>query len=150
MAPTPTPAPTSTIALEILPPTALPTATPAPYTPAPTPTPTLTPTPVLHTIQAGQSLLTLSGQYGVSVAALQEANGILDPRALQIGQQLIIPQEILPEGSADLTPTPTPLPISIHNIHFGETSIGGLWILGEIQNTSDTALEQVRVRGCTG
>lgn len=122
-----------------------PTATPAPYTPAPTPTFTVTPTPVFHTIASGQSLLTIADLYNVSVAALQEANGILDPRTLQIGQQLIIPREEEAQVAADATATPTAMPVTIENLHFTENSIGGVWVLGEVHNTAGVALEQVRV-----
>jgi murein DD-endopeptidase MepM/ murein hydrolase activator NlpD len=133
------------VALEVA--TLPPTSTPAPYTPAPTNTPTITPTPVLHTIQSGESLLGVAGQYGVSVAALQDANGILDPRFLQVGQQLIIPRPEELEESADtsLTPTPTPLVVDVRNVYFSETAIGGLWVLGEVWNPGPDPLEQVRV-----
>jgi LysM repeat protein len=143
--PTPTPAPTATIALAVVSSPNEPTATPAPYTPAPTSTSTVTPTPVFHTIGDGQSLLTIATQYNVSVSALQEANAILDPRALQVGQQLIIPREEEAVLAADATPTPTPLPVLIENLHFTENTIGGVWVLGEVHNTTGTALEQVRV-----
>ena len=145
LTPTPTPAPTPTVALELIAATVLPTSTPAPYTPEPTPTPTVTSTPVVHTIQTGESLLSIASQYGVSVAALQDANGILDPRLLQIGQQLVIPRP--EEVTEDVvgTPTPTPLPVAVENIYFSETTIGGVWVLGETVNTSGVPLEQVRV-----
>jgi LysM repeat protein len=143
--PTPTPAPTATIGLAVVNSTDEPTATPAPYTPAPTSTPTVTPTPVFHTIAAGQSLLSIADQYGVSIASLQEANGILDPRSLQIGQQLIIPREEEALVAADATPTPTPLPVTIENLHFTENTIGGVWVMGEVHNETGVALEQVRV-----
>jgi LysM repeat protein len=143
--PTPTPAPTATIEVEMLAFSEDPTATPAPYTPAPTLTPTHTPTPVFHTVAAGESLLSVANRYGVSVAALQEANGILDPRTLQIGQQLIIPREEEVEEMASATATPTPLAMEIQNLHFSETPSGGLWVLGEALNISGQPLEQVRV-----
>ena len=145
LTPTPTPEPTATIAIAAVAATAPPTPTPAPYTPAPTATPTITPTPLFHTIESGDSLLGIADQHGVSVAALQEANGILDPRSLQLGQQLIIPREEELEPDALTTPTPTPLPVSVENVHFAETQIGGLWVLGEVYNDSDVPLEQVRV-----
>jgi LysM repeat protein len=142
--PTPTPNPTPTIAVAVLAATDQPTETPAPYTPAPTFTPTVTPTPMFHIIQSGESLLTISSLYGISVASLQEANGILDPRTLQIGQQLIIPRQE-EEEIANATATPTPLPIAVENLHFSETPIGGLWVLGEVLNSGGVPLEQVRV-----
>jgi len=143
--PTPTPAPTATIVLAVVAATDAPTPTPAPYTPAPTPTPTITPTPAVHAIAAGESLLVIANLYGVSVAALQEANGILDPRTLQVGQQLIIPREEESAVEAEATPTPTPLPLTVEHLHFSKTTIGGLWVLGEALNTSGVPLEQVRV-----
>ena len=143
----PTPAPTATplIALTLAVDTLPPTSTPAPYTPAPTFTPTLTPTPIFHTVQSGQSLLTIANQYDVSVAALQDANGILDPRTLQVGQQLIIPRPDEVEESAEPTATPTPFSMQIQNVYLGDTQIGNLWILGEVQNDTDMPLEQVRI-----
>ncbi len=145
VAPTPTPQPTATIALAVVSATEEPTTTPAPYTPAPTPTPTVTPTPIIHTIQSGESLLSIAGRFNVSVSGLQEANGILDPRTLQVGQQLIIPREEEVAVAADSTPTPTPLPVAVENLHFTENAIGGLWVMGEVYNNSGTALEQIRV-----
>lgn len=147
LTPTPTPEPTATLAVAVEVATLPPTSTPAPYTPAPTATPTITPTPILHTIAAGESLLTVAGQYGVTVAALQDVNGILDPRLLQVGQQLIIPRpEELEEGASESqTPTPTPPPLEVRNVYFSETTIGGLWVLGEVFNPGGQALEQVRV-----
>lgn len=145
LTPTPTPAPTPTLAIAALA-TLPPTATPAPYTPEPTATPTVTPTPIFHTIKPGDSLLAVAREYGVTVAAIQDANGILDPRTLQIGQQLVIPlPEDEEENPANATPTPTPLPVTVQNVHFSETTIGGLWVLGEVRNSSGQPLEQVRV-----
>jgi LysM repeat protein len=111
----------------------------------PTATPTVTPTPIFHTIVAGESLLTIANRYNVSVAAIQEANGIFDPRMLQIGQQLIIQSEGNAVIAADATATPTPLPVTIQNLHFTENTIGGVWVLGEALNSSSVPLEQVRV-----
>lgn len=143
--PTPTAAPTPTVDVVLALATPPDTPTPAPYTPEPTATPTVTPTPVLYVIQPGESLGAIAERFDVSVAALQEANGILDPRTLQIGQELVIPSEEEREEGADLTPTPTPLPLAVENVHLSDTAIGGLWVLGEVLNTSGTALEQVRV-----
>lgn len=148
LTPTPTVEPTATLDVNVAVATLPPTATPAPYTPEPTPTPTVSPTPVLHVIQSGESLLSIAGRYGISVAALQDSNGILDPRTLQIGQQLIIPrpeEKEVGEDSAFATPTPTPLPMEVINVFLSDTSIGGLFVLGEVVNTSGQALEQVRV-----
>lgn len=145
LTPTATPAPTATIAVALVAATPPPTPTPAPYTPAPTSTSTLTPTPVIYTLVSGDSLLSVANKYGVNVADLQEANGILDARTLQIGQQLIIPRREEKEDLVETTPTPTPLAISLQNLNFAETKVGGLSVLGEIVNDSNVPIEQVRV-----
>ncbi len=147
LSPTPTPAPTATLAVDIVVATLAPTATPAPYTPEPTPTPTVTPTPIIHVIQSGETLLSVASQYNVSVSALQDANGILDPRLLQLGQELVIPrqEEFDAALATTLTPTPTPLPVAVEHLYFNETTIGGLSVLGEVWNNTGTPLEQVRV-----
>ncbi|MCO6452427.1 MAG: LysM peptidoglycan-binding domain-containing protein [Caldilineales bacterium] len=140
--PTPTPSATPSP-----PPTSLPTDTPPPYTPEPTATPTVSPTPVIHTIVSGETLIAIAQRYGVSLAALQEANGILDPRALRVGQQLFIPTDTgVDPASGSPTPTPTPLPIEIGPLYFGNNPGGGLWALGEVVNDGQVALEGVRLR----
>jgi LysM repeat protein len=120
-----------------------PTFTPAPATPAPTLTPTLTPTPIIYQVQSGDTLLVIAAEFGVSAEAIQEANGIIDPRRLQIGQQLIVPR---PETDAEQppTPTPTPPPMAIRKLNFRQMPAGGMWALGEIYNPgSDPASEIV-------
>lgn len=77
----PTPAPT---------PTPTPTAEPSP-TPSPTPPPTPVPTPVVHVVERGETLSGIAVRYGVTVAAISEANGITDPNVIEVGQQLVIP-----------------------------------------------------------
>jgi formylglycine-generating enzyme required for sulfatase activity len=57
--------------------------------------------PVVHVVQAGDTLSEIAKQYGVTVEALQEVNAISDPKRLQIGQELIIPK------GGTITPTST-------------------------------------------
>lgn len=137
--PTATPTPGVTIS-----PTVPPTATPAPLTPLPTSTPTITPTPVFYTVQQGDNLLAIAKKYGVTAEAIQDANGILDPRRLQIGQELLIPMD---EAALTTPPTPTATPMSydISPINFQLSPSGRLWCLGEVENTAGVDLQQVQV-----
>lgn len=75
-----------------------PAAIPPPVAPAtstvlPTATPIPSPTPVvvIHVVQAGDTLLGIALQYGVTVEEIAAANDITDPTSLQIGQELRIP-----------------------------------------------------------
>jgi len=119
-----------------------PTSTPRLATPVATATPTVTPTPVVYIVQPGDTLLKIALQFDRSNEAIQEANGIVDPRFLQIGQRIIIPpsQEI-PETPP--TATPTPLPIHITGINFQETAQGVLWCLGTATNPGSVALTEL-------
>lgn len=141
---TPTPQATPTLALTQAA-TRRPTATPAPYTPAPTPTPTITPTPVIYAIRGGDSLLGIANQFGITVQALQEANGITDPRYLQVGQELVIPRPVAAPGADTPSATPTALPFAVENVSFNRTPLGELWCFGEIHNTTGADLEQAGV-----
>ncbi|MEM7322618.1 MAG: LysM domain-containing protein [Actinomycetota bacterium] len=44
-----------------------------------------------YVVQAGDTLSVIAEQFGVSTAAISEANGITDINAIQPGQELIIP-----------------------------------------------------------
>ena len=68
-------------------------------TPNPTPTatpvarPTPTPTPLVYAMQEGDTLSGIAARFGLTVEELVQANRLVDPDSLQIGQQLTIPSE---------------------------------------------------------
>jgi len=140
--PTPTPATASVVNLPAV--TPRPTSTPAPATPASPSTPASTPTPTIYKVKAGDTLIDIAKQYGITVEALQEANAILNPNRLQINQELVIP--VGGHGpQAPPTSTPPPLPFEVKGLGFYETPAGSLWCLGEVENTSGRDLERVQV-----
>jgi LysM repeat protein len=92
-----------------------------------------------HVVQAGDTLLAIGLQYGVSIGELTRANNISDSSVLQIGQRLVIPGkaaaataqqaqaapvELIPlvpiapaqadatQAQAQLQPEPTPIPLA--------------------------------------
>jgi LysM repeat protein len=134
--PTDTPRPTATRRA---------TFTPVPATPSDTPTPTVTPTPIIYVIKKGDTLLPIARQFGITVKAIQEANGITDPRRLQIGQEIIIPLKE-GEGQPTVVPTPTPVALRIEGLAFHRTPADSLWCMGEIVNLSGRAAEEVQVQ----
>ena len=56
------------------------------------------------TVAAGDTLEQLAGQQGVSLEALMALNGIRDPRSLQIGQRLLLPNRSGPSAPAGGSP----------------------------------------------
>ncbi len=138
--PTPSPIPSSQPF-----PSPSPTVSPSPFTPPPTFTPTFTPTPILYVVQPGDTLLGIAKKFGVSVSVIQEANAITDPKYLQAGQTLIIPQgeEALP-GTP--TPTPTPIPLEVMGVNFYRELGGNLWCFGEVFNSGNIPVESVAVK----
>jgi LysM repeat protein len=120
------------------------TFTPVPATPSDTPLPTATPTPIIYVIKKGDTLLPIARKFGVTVQEIQEANGITDPRRLQIGQEIIIPVR-LGEGEPTVVPTPTPVALQIQGLAFHRTPVDSLWCLGEVVNLSGRPAEEVQV-----
>jgi nucleoid-associated protein YgaU len=93
-----TPDPEATPPAEATPAIPLPTPSPA-ETPEPEPTPTPQPETITYTVQPGDTLLGIAEQYATGFEAVQamadriaEENGITDPSALAVGQELTIPQ----------------------------------------------------------
>jgi LysM repeat protein len=44
-----------------------------------------------YTVVAGDTLGAIASQFGTTISALSAANGLADPNALRVGQELIIP-----------------------------------------------------------
>jgi LysM repeat protein len=114
--PTSTPLPTRTpitpMPTEAIPPTAEITSTmPVMDTPVVEVTETTAAPPeatASHTVAAGETLTGIAAQYGVTLEAIMEANGLADPSLIMIGQVLVIPAPA--EVPATATPTPEPQP----------------------------------------
>jgi hypothetical protein len=79
------------------------------------------------------------------VQAIQEANGISDPRRLWIGQEIIIPA-LAGEDEPTAVPTPTPVALQITGLAFYRTPVDTLWCLGEVHNVSGRPAEEIQVQ----
>ena len=70
--------------------------------------------PVVHTVQAGDTLNRISQQYDVSVDDIMAANGLTDPNVISVGQQLTIPVGGLPTATVppptEIAARPSPIP----------------------------------------
>ena len=91
---------------------------------------------MIYTVQAGDTLSRIAQRFGVSTNAIAQANGLVNPDNLSIGQRLIIPVSLTPTATptrptitptftgshtaAPITPTPTPLQSSASPTAGGE------------------------------
>src|SRR5258706_10502288 len=109
--------------------------------------PTATATPVTHVVAAGETMLGIALDFGVSLDALQAANPTVEARFLSIGTVLVIPP---PEGglaaaATNLAPPP-PAPVDLSQPGCYPTGSGGLYCLPEAPNPNDLALSGVAAR----
>jgi hypothetical protein len=143
-----TPAPSATAPLPTARPTITPRATPT-LAPATMPAPreaTPSPTPVTYKVQEGDTPILIANKFGVSVADLIAVNNI-DPAALQIGQDLIIPTgPQAAQANVALMPSPTPTAFTIRGLNVYRTPVGSLECLGEVFNPGGTALGNVQLQ----
>ncbi|RMF76276.1 MAG: LysM peptidoglycan-binding domain-containing protein [Chloroflexi bacterium] len=114
-------------------------------TPQPTATSEASPTPITYIVQSGDTLLGIAIRFGIDLQALQAANGGLDPRALQIGQQLIIPDPRNTESGIPILPTATPLALMLAAPVCYPVPSGSLTCLGQVENPRDEAIERVTI-----
>lgn len=137
-----------------LPPTQLPKVTLTAHIPISStaqPTPELsfilpemvTSTPVVYTVQSGDTLLQIAVRYGIDPALLQIANGGMEPRSLQIGQQLTIPHPIFDGHGQPVLPTTTPLALNISPPDCYSTPTDHILCLGQVTNPLEQAIERV-------
>lgn len=87
-----------------------------PATPIPSPTatavptgipPTPTPGPLLHTVQPGETLVSIAAAYGVPLEELIAVNHIQDPNLIRAGQVLVIPgRQAAPPPASEPPGTP--------------------------------------------
>lgn len=89
------------------------------------------PGPIVHIVQAGETLYTIALRYGTSVAAIMSANG-LSNYSIRVGQQLII-------SSSGGTGYPTSVPYQEYTVQAGDTLYGIALRYGTTVNAIMTA-----------
>ncbi|SFC75076.1 Peptidoglycan/xylan/chitin deacetylase, PgdA/CDA1 family [Alkalibacterium subtropicum] len=91
----------------------------------------------MYTIQPGDTLSAIAGQYGTTVDALASANNISDPNFIVAGQTLTIPGTGGGNGGGETTPDEPDQPsASTYTVEAGDT-------LGAIASDYDTTVEAI-------
>jgi hypothetical protein len=97
----------------------------------------------VHVVTLNQTLISIANRYGISLEALQNANPEVNPWALVVGQELLIPwQEPLDDGQ---NPTPTPQPVVLSPARCFAEASGGVWCLWSALNPPDSGTENITV-----
>ena len=133
-----------------------PTGTPLPtgYVTA-TPSPTITPTPtqVYYEVQLNDDMYGIAFRYGLEPQMVMTANPDVDPNAMVVGMQLLIPITPSPEPTAipttqattavEETTTPAPQVVTLQEPDCYPDEIGGLWCFILAENENDSARENI-------
>ncbi len=140
--PSPTPRPQIGIAFATKAPPTVPVLQTTP-TPLPTATVTATATPIIHAVQAGETLLGIAIQHGTTTEEIQALNPEMNPRLLLIGQEIVLPQPTVVsrlEGG-----TAVSIQIEVVQIHSYRTPVGTVWLVGEVLNAGALPVENVQI-----
>lgn len=105
--------------------------------------PQITPTPLMYTIQRGDTLLGISRRFGIPVDVLAVANSTLDPLALPIGNQMVIPDPAFDMNGLPILPTNTPGALALRAPHCYPTSTDSILCLGQLTNDTLNPVERV-------
>ena len=92
-------------------------------------------------MRPGDTLLGIALDFGLTVADLKVANPTIDPLALQVGQQLIIP-----EAGIAVAAVSTPIGLTLDPPSCHDLITGSTLCLGKIVNTQSEAIRQPRVQ----
>jgi LysM repeat protein len=112
----------------------------------PPPTPQATVTPARYTIQPSDTLAEIARSFGVDLEMLQAANADLDPRALPVGHEIIIPDPAFDADGQPILPTAVPLPLALSSPNCLPLTTGSVVCLGEVINTAAVPVERVTIR----
>jgi LysM repeat protein len=103
------------------------------------------PTPIIYIVEEGDTLLAIAIDRGTTVEEILSLNPGLQPALLQIGQQLILPAAAAPAGTTSGAAGSLPGGVEVTGVGSYVNPAGGRWILGEVANGGEEALENVQV-----
>ncbi len=115
-------------------------------TDTPTPLPSPTPTPFIHIIREGEDFFGLAYRYGITVDDIIAANPDVNPNAMSVGGELIIPLQTAPDQPAGEAPPELPAGLSLEPARCWRMAEGGAWCFVPVTNTGEAALELVTGR----
>jgi len=113
-----------------------------PEQPAAAPLPAPTPTPTIHLVTLGETISSIALRYGLDINSLLAANPEIDPYALIVGNQVLIP---LGNNQTQIGLSSEPLALELSQPECSRTTEGGLWCFAIITNPLDEAAANLAV-----
>jgi len=101
--------------------------------------------PVIHTVQAGETLNIISQQYDVSIEDIMTVNGMDNPNFIAVGQQLTIPVGGIPEPTVAPTEAVVALPSPIPTEPVAAAGSGGQIVVTGIVDPGVLETEAVQI-----
>jgi LysM repeat protein len=86
------------------------------------------------------TMLGLAFRYGVKLEDLKAANPGVDPNAMSVGMQLVIP---IGGEIPEVLPTPTAMPVEAKQPRCYQAGDGGAWCVLALRNETETSLENL-------
>ncbi len=117
-----------------------PSVTPLPVTPAPTQTPLPTATPHIYQVSAGDTMGSIALKFGITTNDLIAANPDVQPSAMSVGQELLIPDK---DEKKVAVPTIAPLAVEISAPNCYPTLSGGTWCFIRAENKTGASVESI-------
>ncbi len=108
-----------------------------------TPLPTPSPTPQYHSVQSGETMSSIALLYGLDMGDVVLANPDINPNAMVVGMQILIPSKT--ESTAAATVSAETAPIQLGEPNCMKEKSGGLWCFLTAENTNEYAVENVLV-----
>ena len=105
--------------------------------------PTPSPTPQYHTVQSGETMSSIALIYGLNMGDVVSANPDIDPNAMVVGMQILIPPAMQSTGGVIYSTTPEPVVLGEPECYREKS--GGLWCFMLASNEKNTAVENVLV-----
>ena len=118
-------------------------STPAPASSDPTPLPSPSPTPFYYKVQAGDTLSGVALRYGVDLAGLLAANPGVNPNAISIGTEILIPPRGVNNAQSGLG---AGVPIQVSQPVCYSEGAGGMWCFTLLSNRTEGAAEGLIIK----
>ncbi|KUK46711.1 MAG: hypothetical protein XD73_0415 [Anaerolinea thermophila] len=108
-----------------------------------TPLPTPSPTPHYHVVAAGETMSSIAVLYGFNMKDVVDANPDINPNAMVVGMQVLIPAK--PASTQEVPIAADLEPITLDDPQCYQEKSGGLWCFLTAVNENANAVENVLV-----